>query len=301
MNWKWIPPAALAGLVCILAVAARKSSRAAKGKAPAGERPVLFAHRGASATFPENTIAAFEAGLTSGATHLEMDVHMTCDGHITVIHDDTLERTTNGSGFVRDMTLAELQSLDAGHHFSPDGLVHPFRGQSIRVPTLGEVFRKFPGAVINLEIKEKQPGIEEAVLREIEAAGAGGRTVVAATKHGIMRRFRRLAGERVATAASRREIRFFFLVSKLWLEGFLRPSYTTLQVPPEYRGVRIITRRFLEAARRRGVRVDAWTINDPEEMRRLLALGVGGIMSDRPGMLAQALGEANVRAENSSG
>lgn len=288
----------LGGVAYVLAVAvSRRASQ--KTGTRAEEKPILFAHRGASANFPENTLAAFEAGISAGASHLEMDVHMTRDGHVVVIHDGSVERTTDGSGAVRDMTLAELQSLDAGHRFGPDGSAAPFRGGGFRVPTLGEVFRRFPEAVINLEIKDDQPGAEKTVLREIEVAGAESRTLVAATRHGVMRRFRKLAGGRVSTAASRREIRAFLILSSLRLEGFLRPAYTTLQVPPHYRGIKIITPRFVRAARSRGVRVDAWTINEPDEMRRLLALGVEGIMSDRPAALKRELDRAS--AENSPG
>ncbi len=303
MRRKWTLLALLGSFLCILVVAAlrTRSSRASAEQGPAGERAIVFAHRGASADFPENTLAAFEAGLAEGASHIEMDVHMTRDGRVVVIHDDSVDRTTDGSGLVRDMTLAKLQSLDAGHRFTPDGSTRPFRGRSIHVPTLGEVFREFPEARVNLEIKEAQAGIEAAVLREIEAAGAETRTlVVAAENHALLRRFRKLAelaGERVATAASRREIRTFLLLSRLGLEGLLRPSYAALQVPTQYREVPIVTRRFLAAARRRGVRVDVWTINDPDEMRRLLDLGVGGIMSDRPGVLARML---DGETENSS-
>lgn len=299
MRRKWTLLALLVSSLCILVIAAsrRKSSRASAEQTPAGKKPIVFAHRGASADFPENTLAAFGAGLAEGASHLEMDVHMTRDGHVLVIHDGSVARTTDGSGFVRDMTLAELQSLDAGGRFSADGSTRPFRGRGIHMPALGEVFREFSEARVNLEIKEARAGIEEAVLREIEAAGAEERTLVAAEKHAVLRRFRKLAGEKVATAASRREIRAFLLLSWLGLEGLARPSYVALQVPTQYRGVPIVTRRFLAAARRRGVRVDVWTINDPEEMRRLLDLGVGGIMSDRPGVLVRVL----AGAENPSG
>ena len=226
-----------------------------------------------------------------------MDVHMTLDGYIVVIHDDTVDRTTNGAGPVRDMTLAELQGLDAGYHFGP-GEGYPYRGQGLYAPTLTEVLEKFPRAFVNLEIKEAQPGVEDVVLDVVRGAGALDQVLVAAADHGIMRRFRKVAGSIVPTSASEREIRGFYLLSKLRLEGLLRPSYDALQVPVQYGILKIVTPRFVEAAHKLGVRVEAWTVNDSSEMRRLLDLGVDTVMTDRPGELAEVL--AVIRKRNIS-
>src|SRR5829696_2712479 len=145
----------LAGLVCSVALVLRKG----RPKARRDEWPVNLAHRGASSLAPENTIEAFRLALEAGAGGLELDVHMTSDGHIVVIHDATVDRTTNGTGAVSEMTLHELRRLDAGHNFSPDGgPTRPYRGRGVRVPTLGEVLREFPGVAVNIEIKAGTPG-----------------------------------------------------------------------------------------------------------------------------------------------
>ncbi len=284
---KWILLTAIAGLAGIVAAAALRRG----GARTVGENwPANFAHRGASARAPENTLGAFRLAMEVGAGGLELDVHMTLDGEIVVIHDATVDRTTNGSGAVARMTLDEIQALDAGYSFSPDGgSTHPYRGRGLRVPRLAEVYEEFPDAPVNIEIKEAQPGAEEAVLGVIREAGAVGRTLVASNRHGVVRRFRRISGGRILTAASRREIARFYLLSRLRLERLYRPAYDALQVPLEYRGTRVVTPRFLEAAHARGVRVDVWTINDPGEMRRLLDLGADVIMTDRPEMLAGVL------------
>ena len=262
-----------------------------KPKPLAGDdRPANLAHRGDSDGFPENTLAAFEAGISAGAGGLELDVHMTRDGYIVVIHDDTVDRTTDGAGPVREMTLSRLRELDAGYRFAPER-GYPFRGRGLYTPTLAEVLEKFPRAFVNLEIKEALPGIEGTVLEVIREAGAWDRVLVAAADHGIMVRFRRLSGGRVLTSASQREIRIFYLLGKLGLETLLRPSYDALQVPVNYGKLRILTPGFLRAARGLGVRVDAWTINDPDEMRRLLELGVDIIMTDRPAELTKVMSE----------
>ena len=253
--------------------------------------PLNFAHRGASALAPENTLEAFRLAVEAGAGGLELDVHMSRDGELVVIHDASVDRTTDGSGAVAGMTLDELRGLDAGYRFSPDGgRTHPYRGRGVGIPTLAEVYEEFPAAFVNIEMKEAQPGVEEAVMEVIRDAGAEERTLVVSNRHGVVRRFRRLCGDRIPTGASRREIRDFYLLSRLRLERSMCPPYVALQVPLDYRGIPLVTPRFVEAAHSRGVRVDVWTINEPGEMRRLLDLGVDVIMTDRPEALTGVLG-----------
>jgi glycerophosphoryl diester phosphodiesterase len=281
----WI---SLAASACFVALILRKGRKRTVG----GEWPVNLAHRGASALAPENTIEAFRLAVEAGAGGLELDVHMTRDGHIVVIHDATVDRTTNGTGAVSEMTLEELRRLDAGHNFSPDGgPTRPYRGRGVRVPTLGEVLREFPGVAVNIEIKAGTPGIEEKVLGVLREANALGRALVVSTPHDIVKRFRKVSGGHVSTGASRWEIGVFYISSRFRLERLVRPAYDALQVPLRHRGLPVVTPRFVRAAHARGVRADAWTINQADEMRRLLDLGVDVIMTDRPGMLAEVLRE----------
>jgi glycerophosphoryl diester phosphodiesterase len=289
LRLRWILTAALVGLSGILvAIALRKGGvRARKDDWPAG-----FAHRGASARAPENTLEAFRLAVEAGAGGLELDVHMTLDNEIVVVHDATVERTTEGSGVVAEMKLDELRALDAGYRFSPDGgRTHPYRGQGVRIPTLAEVYEQFPAVCVNIEIKEAQPGVEEAVIKVIRDARAEERTLVVSNRHDVVRRFRKISGGRISTGASRREIRSFYFLSRTHLERLYPPVYDALQVPTDYRGIPLVTPRFLAAAHSRGVRVDAWTINEPDEMRRLLDLGVDVIMTDHPQTLASVLQE----------
>jgi glycerophosphoryl diester phosphodiesterase len=226
----------------------------------------------------------------AAAGGLELDVHLTRDGHIVVIHDATVDRTTNGTGAVSEMTLDDLRGLDAGHSFSPDGgPTYPYRGRGVRVPTLGEVLEAFPEVAINIEIKAGTPGIEEMVLGALREANALGRALVVSTPHAIVKRFRKVSGGHVSTGASRWEIGVFYISSRLRLERLIRPAYDALQVPLRHRAIPVVNPRFVRAAHARGVRVDAWTINEADEMRRLLDLGVDVIMTDRPGTLAEVL------------
>src|SRR5215210_4254108 len=279
----WI---SLSGLACFVALILRKGRK----RTVQGEWPVNLAHRGASALAPENTIEAFRLAVETGAGGLELDVHMSRDGHLVVIHDATVDRTTSGTGAVSEMTLDELRRLDAGHNFSPaGGSTRPYRGRGVRVPTLGEVLEGFPVVAVNIEIKAGTPGIEETVLGVLREANALGRALVVSTPHSIVKRFRKVSGGHVSTGASRWEIGVFYISSRFRLERLVRPAYDALQVPLRHRGIPVVTPRFVRAAHARGVRVDAWTINQADEMRRLLDLGVDVIMTDRPGTLAEVL------------
>jgi glycerophosphoryl diester phosphodiesterase len=286
MRRKHLVLISLAGLACFVAlILGRVRKRTVRG-----EWPVNVAHRGASTLAPESTIEAFRLAVEAGAGGLELDVHMTRDGHIVVIHDATVDRTTNGSGAVSEMTLDELRRFDAGHNFSPDGgSTRPYRGRGVWVPTLGEVIEEFPGVTVNIEIKAGTPGIEETVLGILRDANALGRALVVSTPHAIVKRFRKISSGHISTGASRWEIGVFYILSRLRLEHLVRPAYDALQVPLLHRGILVVTPRFIRAAQARGVRVDVWTINQAEEMRRLLDLGVDVIMTDRPGTLAEVL------------
>ena len=252
--------------------------------------PVNFAHRGGAGIAPENTLEAFRKGLKVGAGVLELDVHTTADGHVVVIHDDDVDRTTQGTGPVREMTLAEIKRLDAGYRFTLDGgRTFPRRDQGIRIPTLDEVYDEFIEVPLNVEIKGKRPGIEAAVWRVIGAADAEERTLVVSESMPTIRRFRDVSGGRVATASSSAELILFYVLSLLSLARFVRPRYRALQGPETYHGLRVVTPGFIRAAHERGLRVDVWTIDSEADMRRLLGHGVDGIMSDRPDVLGDLL------------
>ena len=280
--------ATLAGVGCLaVATLRRREVRVVEGG-----WPVNFAHRGDTRRAPEHTLEAFGAAVEQGAGGLELDVHLTRDGHVVVIHDATLDRTTSGAGAVAGVTLDELRRIDAGYSFSrDDGRTYPYRGKGLRVPTLAEVLDAFPKIAVNVDLKDRERGKEAAVLRVLRESGAEGRALVVSEHYALVRRVRGLSGGRVPTGASRREVALFYLLSALRLEGLLRPAFDALQVPVSYGRLALVTRRFVEAAHGLGVRVDAWIVNDPAEMRRLLDLGVDVVMTDLPGTLATVLAE----------
>jgi glycerophosphoryl diester phosphodiesterase len=201
-----------------------------------------------------------------------------------------VDRTTDGSGAVSAMTAAQLRGLDAGYRFSTDGgASFPWRGRGVRVPTLAEVYEAFPGHRVAIELKGNRPGAERIVWRTIEAAGAQGRTLVAANRAASIQRFRDVSGARVPTAAAIAEFTVFRLLALLGRHGRHRYPFQGLQPPDRLLGVRVLTPRLVRAAHEAGLRVDVWTVDDAADARRLLAWGVDGIMTDRPDLLAEVL------------
>lgn len=250
-----------------------------------GPIPRLFAHRGASGEAPENTLLAFQRAADLGITYIELDVHLTRDGQVVVFHDDTLERTTNGHGQVKDYPLAELQQLDAGYKFSPHaGKIFPFRGQGVTLSPLAEVLGSFPQIRFTVEIKQKDPPIEEQVIAVIQECGVADTVVLASEHDAVVNRVRSLAPT-IATNCAAGEV--FEFMQKVFTEqpGGYFPPGQAFQIPPEYGGVTLVTPETVTAIHDSGAEVHVWTINDPDEMEKLFDLGVDGIMSDFPGLL----------------
>ena len=227
-------------------------------------RPII-AHRGASGEYPENTLLAFAKAIEQGADALELDVRVTADGVPVVLHDAALDRTTDRSGLVRRLPLDQVRRADAG------------RGQA--VPTLAEVLEHFPATPLIIEIKT--PEAAAPVLSVLRAQGAGGRVLVGAFEHPSLAPFERAA---VARAASRREVARFWLAAR-WSGGSSAVSWRAFTVPRRWGWLAVVDRRFVAAARRRGIPVHVWTVNDPSQARALRELGVCGIITDDPGRM----------------
>jgi glycerophosphoryl diester phosphodiesterase len=259
-----------------------------------GSRPLTFAHRGGAGLWPENTLAAFQAAIELGCSHLETDLRLTRDGQIVLFHDASLERTTDGEGDVSSYTLEQLRRLDAGYRFSPTGQGFPARGAGAKIPTLGELCALAPRTCFNVEIKERgSPDLPEALWHFIQAHDLADRIVVAAEQHGLLESFRELSQGRVATSATKRECLEFWLASGLGASSRLAIAYQALQIPVSVNGWRILSPRLLNAAHQRGVAVHVWTINETVEMTRVLDLGVDGVMTDYPDRLIEVVRTRN--------
>ncbi|MCS6993324.1 MAG: glycerophosphodiester phosphodiesterase [Anaerolineales bacterium] len=252
---------------------------------------MVIAHQGGDGLWPGNTLFAFQNAAALGVDVLEMDLHITRDEVLVLIHDETVDRTTNGRGAVEEMTLAELQALDAGYHWSPDGgQTFPFRGQGITIPTLEEVFRAFPDLRMVIEIKKTERSMAQPLCDLIRRYDRQKRVLVASFHDQRMDEFRAVCPE-VATSSARQETTAFVLLSKVFLNGLLSPAYQSLQVPESSSGIPVMTPQFVRAAHARNLKVEPWTIDDPAQMRAYLAWGVDGIITDRPDLLLEVLGK----------
>ncbi len=259
----------------------------------AGTTPRVFGHRGAAGLAPENTLPSFALALALGADMLELDVHASRDGVVVVCHDPTLERTTDGTGAIRERSLYELQQLDAGYHYTRDGRDYPYRGHGLRIPALEALLKDYPLAYCNIEIKQAEPSIVAQVVEVIHRLGAQHRVLLAAEDDTIMQEIHHLAGD-IVTSFSAVEVADFIGRVQTGNWAGYRPSGRALQIPPRFNDIELVTADTVAAAHRNGLEVHVWTINDADETRRLLELGIDGIISDVPG-LARVVVDAFVR------
>jgi glycerophosphoryl diester phosphodiesterase len=250
-----------------------------------------ISHRGGALLAPENTLAAFRLAVERYRTDmLELDVHLTKDGEVVVAHDSTLERCTDGAGPLAELTLAELRKLDAGYRFTPDGgRTYPFRGQGVRVPTLREVLQAFPGLRLNIEAKPDVPGVEQALREVLREEGALLRVCVGSEQDALGGRLVEAMPE-VCHFYPRDALAAFILAVRTGEAVPEEQRYTVLDMPLYFGEVRLVDEVLLREAAARGRWINVWTVDDPEEMKRLAAEGVGGIMTDRPDLLREVLG-----------
>ncbi len=244
--------------------------------------PLVFAHRGASFNAPANTLAAFRAAREMGADGVELDTSLTADDVPVVIHDMSVDETTDGTGRVRDLTLRELKRLDAGSYFD-------FSFRSERIPTLEEAFEAIgPDMLVNVELKAlklRSFGLEDAVFSIIRKAGFARRVIVSSFNPFTLRRMHRIAPEMPL--------------------GFLHapdvPAYLRLVmvgVPHQARHPHqaMIDAKYMSWAHQRAYRVNTWTVDDPMRVAALRDLGVDGIITNRPDVMLAALGRSNAHS-----
>jgi glycerophosphoryl diester phosphodiesterase len=243
-------------------------------------RPRVFAHRGGGAIAPENTLAAFDTGLRVGADGLELDVHLSADGVPVVVHDSTLERTTDAAGPVAARTAAELARVDAGWQFAGPRGDFPFRGQRLGIPTLRDVLARHRGVPIIIEMKLDSVEMGTRVAEDIRAAGADD-TVCAAGYGSTSVTTVRRALPHVATSACSAETRL--AVYRSWAGWpVTRPPFGGYQVPERAGRIRIVSPRFIRQAHAAGLEVQVWTLDTEAEMERMLAWGADGLITNRP-------------------
>ncbi|HKJ37838.1 MAG TPA: glycerophosphodiester phosphodiesterase [Anaerolineales bacterium] len=258
------------------------------------ERPLVIAHQGGDGVWPGDTMYAFEKAVEIGADVLEMDAHITKDGHIVLMHDETVDDTTDGTGSIEEMMLDELKQLDAAYDWSNDGgQTYPYRGQGIQVPALAELFEKFPQMRYVIEIKLTENPMDGPFCDLIRQYNMQDKVLVASFHDEAMQNFRETCPE-IATSASRGEVTKFVLLGKVFLSGLVAPEYESIQPPfdPEdSMNIPIMTKRFIRESHAKNIAVEPWTVDDPELMKQYIDWGVDGIITDRPDLMMEILNQ----------
>ena len=265
------------------------------GRRPKAAAPFVIAHRGSSGRAPENTLEAFDRAVREdGAEGLELDLHRSRDDHVVVLHDRTVDRTSDGHGRAAAFTLTELQALDAGHHFRDERGEFSFRGRGVRIPTLEEVLDRYPDTWLSLDLKEGDPVTERRTIELVDAAGARDRVVVSAESPRSARRLADLAPDLPRFFDRAAAWRFYLRHRTRFWPGY-RPPGSSLQIPVAYRGRRLDTSRLIADAHRFGIAVRYWTVNDTTTMERLIDRGADGIITDHPARLRDLLRNRGLR------
>jgi glycerophosphoryl diester phosphodiesterase len=253
------------------------------------KKPLVIAHRGGAGLYPENTLQAFQNASDLGVDVLELDVRSTSDGTLVVLHDATVDRTTDAAGKVNEKTLDEVKKLNAGFRFSTDqGKTYPHRGGKFSIPTLREVFSAFPAMKFNIEPKQAEPSIIAPLCELIKEFKLTDKVVIGSFNQTILDEFRSGCPQ-VATSAGPSEASKFLAMYKTGLSESYSPAMQALQIPEKLAGVQVVTKEFVEAAHERNLEVHVWTVNETADMRRLLDIGVDGIMTDYPDRLIHLL------------
>lgn len=262
-------------------------------RAPAG-RALIIAHAGGLGLRPENTSGAFSNAVALGCDLLELDVRLTADGHLVTHHDATVDRTSDGSGLVLTQTLAELRRLDFAHHFTPPEDLPPRPAEQAQIATVSELFERYPDLPLVIEIKDRAEAGRRAGLALaglIERFGRQQTVLVASFDDATLDAFRASSLGRVPTSSAKESTRTAVILNRLGLDWFVSAPEAALAIPVASGGMRLDRPGLIRAAHRRNQAVHYWTINDPAEMRRLIALGADGIITDRPDVLKQVLAE----------
>ncbi|MFD1215638.1 glycerophosphodiester phosphodiesterase [Microbulbifer celer] len=257
----------------------------------ADHRPLVIAHGDESGQglFPGNTLLYLQQMVALGVGALEMDLNLTADNQLVLMHDPTLERTTDGQGQVREHSLAELRQLNAAYHWravdiSGEPGPYPYRDNSLPIVTIDEVFEAVPDTPKIIELKNDDPAAAEVLSRAIDNARCQDRVIVSSFHQAVISRFRALSPT-VATGATMREALKFFVAQLVGVERLLNPAYQTMQLPMRFHGIPVFTRRFIRAARRHRLHLSVWTVDEELDMQRYIELGLDGIVTNRPDRL----------------
>lgn len=255
------------------------------------QRPLIMAHRGDQTVSPENTLLALKNASLLEIDYIETDIRMTKDRELVLFHDESLERTTNASGNLINYSLEDLKEVDLGYNFTLNGgKTFPSRGKEWRIVTLRQAFDLFPHMKFNLDIKNQEPEAPQLLANIIQEYDRDDTVLVGSFHHQQIERFRKILPQ-VKTAASLREVKYFILRERFFLNWMMEPKFFVLQIPVRFNDKQVLTPKLVKAAHSKSIAVHVWTINDRSTMEWLINLKVDGIFTDDPWLLLEALQE----------
>lgn len=300
----------LAALFCLAAASAAWLFVTAKPAPPSAlvlpqkqNGPLVIAHAddAGGGLYPGNTLLYLQKMVEQGVDVLELDLNLTADGHLVMMHDTSVDRTTEGSGMIRDLTLAQLRELNVAHNWTQDGDIYPYREQPQRIATIDEVFAAVPDTPIIIELKDSAPQAAQVLCESVRRFERQRGVIVSSFRQPLIDEFRRLCPQ-VATGAAMRDALVFYAAQLVGAERLLSPRFQTMQLPMRWNGIDVFSARLLRAAKSLGMHVSVWTVNDPADMQRYIELGVDGILTDRPDRLHTLLQQrAELTQSQSSG
>ncbi|WP_299495322.1 glycerophosphodiester phosphodiesterase [uncultured Shewanella sp.] len=248
------------------------------------QREVL-AHRGASGDYPQSTWLAFQMALDQGADVLEMDVHLSKDGHVIVNHDNDFSKTAGNHSQVADLTLSEIKTFDAGYMFSTDGgETFPFRAMGLEVLTLEEVINYFPSYKLSIEMKVNNEQLADKLWAILDRNGLHEHAVVASQYTKALKHFRLVSHHSIRTSASISELTGLSLAWAAGLGRIYSANFELAQLP-----YAMITRPFLSFLQNKGITSHVWTVNEWDKIERAFELGANGVIGDYPDRIVQVL------------
>lgn len=258
------------------------------------DKPLIIAHQGGEHLAPSGTLEAFENAVQLGVDVLEFDIHMTKDGHLVSIHDPTVDRTTNGTGTINEMTLEEIQALDAGDYFMDLEGEYSFRDQGVYIPTVEEIFESIPDIHYNIEIKDtNDPDLYHEIVDKLwkllKRYDLEEQTLIASFDHDIIDIVSNVTDGEAIVSGGRQEITRFVIFHKIFLNGLYSNKVDAVQIPTKESGINLKDHNMIRGANKRGMGVHYWTINNQETMKELIDLGADGIITDRPDLMIELL------------
>ncbi|MFA0810974.1 glycerophosphodiester phosphodiesterase [Microbulbifer epialgicus] len=277
-------------LIVLFLYARSRPARKSALKLPKLQGPMVIAHGNdcGNGLYPGNTLLYLQKMVEMGVDGIEIDLWLTADGHLVLLHDPDLKDSSDGSGFVEEMTLAQLQALNIAYQWSHDGESYPYRDNPLRILTFEEAFQVVENTPLILDIKSKQYRVAEVLSEALQRLGKQSQVIVATFHQEVIREFRRLSPD-IATGAATWEAARLYFAQLIRAENLLAPNYQTTQLPMCRYGIDVVTAGTVRAVRKLGLHLSVWTVNSRADLQHYIDLGVDGIVTDRPDILLAML------------